>query len=472
MRGGSRSAASSGGAVLEERIRVLEHHLSTQIGDNSEITQHFNELKQQLAADVERRDRILRGVNTASTRLIRSVDWRTDISDILRILAEATNADRAGLFQIWFDDDQCAFANLLYGWDHADPEITNNPRFHNIDLAAWGFGPMLDAFQEARPYYVHRSERPPDGFVAPDNQTSLNIPIFVNGSLWGLLNVSVTRHEYDWMPAELDVLQIAASILGATIERAAAEDAVRERDRLQNALEHEQELSHTKLHIMRTISHEFRTPLAIILSSSTLLMNYYDRMNSNTQHEKLTVIQQQVEQLEYLIERVADALRESNDPLHFRPGTCNLELICQLHLAEAQAKLGEQRQLRFITDGTLTEAFVDEYLVHRILTNLLSNAVKYSFEGSEIQLRLRTDGGHAVIEIEDHGIGISLKGQTRLFEQFYRATNAENIGGIGLGLSIVRESVEQHHGKISVRSEIDRGTTFTVRLPLRPVDAA
>ncbi len=154
---------------------MLEHHLSTQIGDDSEITQHFNELKQQLAADVERRDRILRGVNTASTRLIRSVDWRTDISDILQILAEATNADRAGLFQIWFDANQCAFANLLYAWDHADPDIASNPRFHNIDLAAWGLGRMLDAFQEARPYYFHRSERPP---TALSRRTTRPVSIF------------------------------------------------------------------------------------------------------------------------------------------------------------------------------------------------------------------------------------------------------------------------------------------------------
>ncbi|MBN8638126.1 MAG: sensor histidine kinase [Anaerolineae bacterium] len=110
---------------------------------------------------------------------------------------------------------------------------------------------------------------------------------------------------------------------------------------------------------------------------------------------------------------------------------------------------------------------VDEYLVHRILTNLLSNAIKYSTDNTEIQLRLWADGDTAVLEVEDQGIGISLKEQTRLFEQFYKATNAENISGIGLGLSIVRECVERHQGKISVRSEIDRGTTFTVRLPMR-----
>ena len=458
-------------SVLHERLLAFERTLRTVVGAECELVQQMAELRRDIATEVERQSQLLAGINTAAIRLLRAERWRAEIADILRLLGEASGADRVGVIKIRADNGDRPKADLLYGWDRIDPASAQNPNFQNIDMLAWGFGPMLENFHDAKAFYFHRSERPANQIVADDHQSSLNFPIFVNGAVWGCLIFATTQAEHDWLAAELDALQITASIFGATIERELAEATAIERNRLQLELQHEHELNTTKTQIMRMISHEFRTPLAIIMSSSTLLHNYYERMTINEQHDKLDTIQQQVDQLEYLLERVTEALHESGPQQPFQPIKCNLELICQLHLVEAQAKLGSRHRLQLVSDGTLTEAYVDEYLVHRILTNLLSNAIKYSTDNTEIQLRLSADGDNAIIEVEDQGIGISLKEQTRLFEQFYKTTNAENISGIGLGLSIVRECVERHHGKISVRSEIDRGTTFTVRLPMRAPEA-
>ncbi|MBN8639436.1 MAG: hypothetical protein J0M07_29225, partial [Anaerolineae bacterium] len=296
---------------IPERLLSFEQDLRTILGDESELVRQVSALRQQIAVAGERKDHLLAGINRACIRLLRSQDWRSEIEGSLQLLGEASSADRVGVIKLRWDEKNHPFADLLIGWDRHDRTSAQNPKFQNIDMLAWGFGPMLANFHDAKPFYFHRSERPSNQIVADDHQSSLNFPIFVNGELWGCLIFATTRGEHIWTSAELDTLHIPASILGATIEREQAEATAIERHRLELALQHEQELNSTKTQIMRMISHEFRTPLAIIMSSSTLLHKYYERMTLNEQHDKLETIQQQVDQLEYLLERVTEALHES-----------------------------------------------------------------------------------------------------------------------------------------------------------------
>ena len=111
----------------------------------------------------------------------------------------------------------------------------------------------------------------------------------------------------------------------------------------------------------------------------------------------------------------------------------------------------------------------DESLVRHILTNLLSNAVKYSDAGQPVWFDARGNGSHFVFRVEDHGIGIPIADQERLFSAFYRAKNAEHVHGTGLGLFIVKKCVDLHDGKIHVESRENKGTTVTVALPLATI---
>src|SRR5262249_26827865 len=118
-------------------------------------------------------------------------------------------------------------------------------------------------------------------------------------------------------------------------------------------------------------------------------------------------------------------------------------------------------------EGEWRDTYADPQLLKHILTNLLGNAVKYSPPGSGIHLTLarnRNDG--AVLPIPDEGIGIAPEDHTHLFDTFHRGSNAQFAKGTGLGLAIVQKSVEEHGGTISFESEVGKGTTFTVRLPM------
>jgi signal transduction histidine kinase len=104
-------------------------------------------------------------------------------------------------------------------------------------------------------------------------------------------------------------------------------------------------------------------------------------------------------------------------------------------------------------------------LLRHILGNLLTNALKYSPAGSAVELQIFQEANELVLQVRDHGIGIPPEDMRRLFEPFYRASNVSNVNGTGLGLVIVKNSVEAHGGSLSVDSQVGIGTTFTVRLP-------
>jgi signal transduction histidine kinase len=114
------------------------------------------------------------------------------------------------------------------------------------------------------------------------------------------------------------------------------------------------------------------------------------------------------------------------------------------------------------------DAHVDEKLLRQILSNLLSNAIKYSLQGSTVQLELVCREGEAIFRVRDEGIGIPPEDQARLFESFHRAGNVGNIPGTGLGLTIVKKSVDLQGGTITVDSRVGGGTTFVVTIPLHP----
>jgi signal transduction histidine kinase len=267
--------------------------------------------------------------------------------------------------------------------------------------------------------------------------------------------------------AEGQVIGVAS--VGADItERRQMEEARRERERLQGDLEKEREISAIKNNMMRTISHEFRTPLAVISSASSLLTRYHERLTNDQRQKQLTTITEQVHRLDGMVEEIVSAVRGVFSDFAFHPSYTDLELLGQLAVTELHSTVGARHEMTFECDGQLQNVLIDERLVRRILVNLLSNATKYSPEGRLIRLRMAGEKDSIVIQVIDQGIGISADDQKRLFEPFFRASNVETISGIGLGLSIVRDCVVLHQGTITTESELDRGTTFTVRLPKQP----
>jgi PAS domain S-box-containing protein len=234
------------------------------------------------------------------------------------------------------------------------------------------------------------------------------------------------------------------------------------------AVQREKELSEMKSKFVSTASHEFRTPLATMLSSAELLEHYSESLSPPEKLNLLRTIQSGAKRMSEMIDDVLTLGRAESGVLKLNSGRMNLRELCGRVVSEFRIAQGRQHLISLVDRFDRAHVDMDERLLRHILNNLLSNAVKYSPPGSEVTFSLARRNEQAVIEIQDQGIGIPAQDQPRLFESFHRASNVENRPGTGLGLAIVKKSVELHGGEISLASAPGAGTRFTVVLPLRP----
>jgi signal transduction histidine kinase len=234
--------------------------------------------------------------------------------------------------------------------------------------------------------------------------------------------------------------------------------------KLYQGLEQAKQLSEIRAHFVSMICHQFRTPLNIISFSNSLLKRHINEWTAERIQPLLDHIQVSVEQLSQMLDDILFLTKVEAAKLYFEPSPLNLVKFCDALLAQRQIT-HQHRQIKFINLGNCLIAWMDEKLLKPILDNLLDNAIKYSHMDSLIELKLTCEQGKVIFQIQDTGIGISLKDQQRLFEPFYRGSNVANIPGTGLGLSIVKTLVDLHGGEITVVSEVGIGTTFTVVLP-------
>lgn len=239
---------------------------------------------------------------------------------------------------------------------------------------------------------------------------------------------------------------------------------------LRQALEKERELNDLKSRFSSMVSHEFRTPLSVILSSSDLLRSYSDRMTPERRDQQLESIQQQVRRLANMLDDILALGKAQSVGLDLSLVPVDVRRFCEDIVTELRPTAASHT-FQFEARDNCYDTYADLKLLRQAVTNLLSNAVKYSPEGSTVYVRLNCDGEQIYIEIKDEGSGISKEDQQHLFEAFFRAKNVLSIPGSGLGLPIVKQAIEAHGGSITCESDIGEGTTFTLRLPITNGDS-
>jgi signal transduction histidine kinase len=245
-----------------------------------------------------------------------------------------------------------------------------------------------------------------------------------------------------------------------------AQKAVHDQQHLEALLQQEQRLSTLQNRLLRTISHEFRTPLTIIQNAADLIERYTYRLSMEDRHRKLEIIRGQIRHLSGLLDEMMDSVRLTFQHSDFQPAPMNLEQLCRASVNEIAGTIGAGHHLVLESSGDTGAVALDERLISRILLNLLSNAVKYSPAGSTIRLWLEARPAEVVLRVSDEGIGMSTDDQAHLFEPFYRSPVVAGIPGTGLGLNIVQECVLRHNGRIEVHSVPQQGTTFIIHLPV------
>lgn len=243
-----------------------------------------------------------------------------------------------------------------------------------------------------------------------------------------------------------------------------------ERELIQ-ALESEQELNTLKARFISMVSHEFRNPLANILSSSELLKFYGDNLPEEKKQRHIDKIQNQVQKLIELLDDVLTLSKAQTISLAFNPAPVDVGFLCG-HLAEEmQLRAIHTHDIVFDCLDSPVQIYADSKLLEQSVINLLSNAIKYSPKGSRVTCTVAREADQAVIRVQDQGIGITQDDLEHLFEPFYRGENVGRIPGTGLGLPIVKQCVEAHGGTVTCESRVGVGTTFSIRLPLYTTSA-
>lgn len=237
------------------------------------------------------------------------------------------------------------------------------------------------------------------------------------------------------------------------------------------ALEQQKELNELRSRFVAMTSHEFRTPLATILSSGEILQHYGERLPASEKAEVLDTIAASVQRMTRMLDRVLLIGKTDAQMLEFEPQAVDLEKLCHQLVQEARTLQPDSPcELRLLFAAGGGEGLHDEKLLRHILGNLLSNAVKYSPLGGVVLCRVFLEDRQLVLQVSDNGIGIPADEITHLFASFHRASNVGAIPGTGLGLAIVKNAVDLYGGTLEVSSVVGpagSGSCFTVRLPLK-----
>lgn len=231
------------------------------------------------------------------------------------------------------------------------------------------------------------------------------------------------------------------------------------------ALERERELNDLKSRFVSMASHEFRTPLSTIKSSASLIEKYEDLGQADKRIRHVHKIKNSIDHLNDILDDFLSLARLEEGKVHMDISEIQLDSLLADVREEMESILQPGQQIK--TQVEISETIHNEAKVIRnILINLLSNAIKYSPENSEIGLVARKKQGELCLEVIDEGMGIPKEEQSDLFERFFRAKNAQNIQGTGLGLHIVQKYVDLLNGVITFESEENKGTRFCVQIPL------
>jgi signal transduction histidine kinase len=234
---------------------------------------------------------------------------------------------------------------------------------------------------------------------------------------------------------------------------------------IRSALQKERELSELKSRFVSMVSHEFRSPLQVILSSTQMIETYSEQITKERKQQFFQQIKLAIKKMTQLLDDVLTIGRADLGRFKANLQFLDLTELCRDISEEILLSTGSKHTISFVTHGKCTNAYVDENLLRHILSNLLSNAIKYSPSSSNINFTLECVSDQMIFQIQDFGLGIPPEDKEQLFNLFHRASNVKDIPGTGLGLAIVKKCIDLYEGQIEVDSKLGIGTTVTVKLP-------
>jgi PAS domain S-box-containing protein len=233
-----------------------------------------------------------------------------------------------------------------------------------------------------------------------------------------------------------------------------------------NALKKEQELNELKSRFVAMASHEFRTPLSAIQTSAILIGRQNEPGKEQKREKYVSQIKRNVKQLVVILNDFLSLSKLEEGKVKANKVTFDFVPLAKTLIEEVSITKKTGKNIILSAPDAPVLLNLDPKLVRRILMNLLSNAIKYSPENTDIHIKIKECNQFISLEVQNKGIGIPEEEQDKLFERFFRAKNAQDIEGTGLGLHIIKQFVDLMSGTIDFKSKTNKGATFLVKLPM------
>ena len=317
-----------------------------------------------------------------------------------------------------------------------------------------------------------REEEGPLGLHFKPNRnitSALSLPIRVGDRLVGVLNVNRINHPNPFREHHRDMLRMFAEHVGSVVERAEVVERLSARTQVLEASNLQlSELNRFKDSFLSTASHELRTPLTSVIGYAEVLEENEGKLNSTQRREFLRRMSGEASLLLGLIDDILDLTRLETGKLVLDRKTHSVDTLVQSALVTVGPMADKHAvDLRANLDDSVGDLPVDEVKMRQVLVNLLSNAIKFSPRGGVVEVVSRVDGGAVQLEVKDQGPGVRSEDRATIFELFGQGAQkgANERGGLGIGLHLVRRIVELHGGSVGIDHPQGGGSLFWVRIP-------
>ena len=303
--------------------------------------------------------------------------------------------------------------------------------------------------------WAHREEAGLGTATLPGGRT-LYVPLLVSGGIVGVLGLTPADKERFTSVEQRRQVDAFASQIAMALERA---ELANETERARREIEAEQ----LKNSLLSSVSHDLRTPLAVITGAAGTLLENPEAVTEPTRRELIQTILDESERLNRLIRNLLDMTRLESGAVNLKKEWLPLEELVGAALTRMEKRF-VGREVRATLPSDLPLVPCDAILVEQALANLLENAVKYGADPIEISARLQDDA--VVLEVADRGPGIPPGEEKRVFDKFHRANREGQSGGVGLGLAICRAIATAHGGRVVALNRDGGGAAFRLFLPL------
>ncbi len=459
-----------------DQIRLMENlavQAAISIGKARLLDQLKEELQERkkIEADLRRRESILEAITFSAEQFLKAANWREKIDLVLERLGKEFNASHAYLFEKHINENGVIVTSMRYEWAAIGSSLDlDDPDFQDIVPNSMGFERFYEILDSGDPLVGSNSfftEFEKEYVQSIGVKALLEIRIVVNGQQWGTLGFDDVLHEREWTSAEVDVIKVAAGVLGAAIKRQLDEEAAYAELEKRRELIRELESKNEELErFTYTVSHDLKSPLVTINGFLGYLEQDVESNNIERHKKDVKRIKDAVQKMERLLNELLALSRigrVKNEIQEISFGNLIKEAV-----ELVDGRLQEHRVAVKISDN-FPLVYGDHQRLLEVIQNLIDNAAKFMGSQSNPVITI----GHTSINneavvffVRDNGMGIAPQYFDRIFGLFNKLDPASD--GTGVGLALVKRIIEIHDGRIWVESEIGQGTIFYFTLTIVP----